>query len=269
MATLRDLGLSEYEARTYRALLRLGPTTAKELSRTADVPMGRIYDVLNALEADRLVRSQTASRPKKYVGVEPEAGLARLLEEKKTELARQADQYEAVVDELSGELDTHEPTDEEFWTAAVGPEESTDLLVERLAAATDRIVMVAGTPSPQFDIDQVGQQVVDRLGEALSRGVTVSLLLSRGLVDTIPDAIWRAYDDELVPHDAFEARVSDDVAGTFDLIDDVEVCIEVPNPLEPTRTVAMINLKNPEFATNLQSAFETRWDDADVLSTSR
>ena len=46
MASLRDLGLSEYEARVYRTLLDTGPTTAKELSRESEVPMGRIYDVL-------------------------------------------------------------------------------------------------------------------------------------------------------------------------------------------------------------------------------
>ena len=69
MASLRDLGLSEYEERAYRSLLETGPTTAKELSRTSDVPMGRIYDVLNSLETHNLVRSQAASRPKKYVAV--------------------------------------------------------------------------------------------------------------------------------------------------------------------------------------------------------
>ena len=62
MASLRDLGLSEYEERAYRSLLETGPTTAKELSRTSDVPMGRIYDVLNSLETHSLVRSQVASR---------------------------------------------------------------------------------------------------------------------------------------------------------------------------------------------------------------
>ena len=77
MANLRDLGLSEYEARAYRSLLKTGPTTAKELSRVSDVPMGRIYDVLNSIEQYNLVRSQSASRPKKYVAVEPETALDR------------------------------------------------------------------------------------------------------------------------------------------------------------------------------------------------
>ena len=94
MASLRDLGLSEYEERAYRSLLKTGPTTAKELSRTSDVPMGRIYDVLNSLETKNLVRSQAASRPKKYVAVEPETALDRLLADKREELEERITQYE-------------------------------------------------------------------------------------------------------------------------------------------------------------------------------
>jgi sugar-specific transcriptional regulator TrmB len=266
MATLRDLGLSEYEARSYRALLRLGPATAKELSRASDVPMGRVYDVLNGLEQLGLVRSQASSRPKKYVGVEPETGLERLLDDKKTELERKARQYESIVSELSTELDAHRPTDEQFWTAAVGPEDSAELLVERLAAADQRLVMVIGTPSPQFDIGRVSQQVVDRLDEALDRGVEVSLLLSPDLVDFVPETVWDDYHERLVTDDAFEARVDDAISGSFHLIDDVEVCIDVPNPLDPTQAFALIALTDPEFASNLRRTFDEQWTDAEPLS---
>jgi sugar-specific transcriptional regulator TrmB len=266
MATLRDLGLSEYESRSYTALLRLGPSTAKELSRASDVPMGRIYDVLNSLEGHGLVRSQASSRPKKYVGVEPETGLDRLLDEKRAELRQQEEQYESIVSELSEELDAHRPPDEEFWTAAVGPEESADLLIERLAAADDRLVVVGGTPSPQFDIGRVSQAVVDRLDESLDRGVGVSLLLSPGLVDSVPEAVWDDYRDRLVAEEGFEARIDDGVSGSFYLIDDVEVCIEVPNPLDPTESFAMIALTDPEFASRLRTSFEEQWVAAEPLS---
>jgi sugar-specific transcriptional regulator TrmB len=266
MATLRDLGLSEYEARSYRALLRLGPSTAKELSRASDVPMGRVYDVLNSLEQWGLVRSQTSSRPKKYVGVEPDTGLERLLDDKKAELEQKKEQYESVVSELSTELDARRPTDEQFWTAALGPDDSADLLVERLAAAEERLVMVAGTPSPQFDIGRVSQRIVTRLDEALDRGVSVSLLLSPGLVESIPERVWDVYHDRLVTNDAFEARVDDAIVGSFHLIDDVEVCLEVPNPLDPTQAFALIALTDPDFASNLRRTFDEQWNGAEPLS---
>ena len=86
MSDLRDIGLSEYEANAYRSLLQTGPATAKELSDESGVPMGRIYDVLGSIESQHLVRSQAASRPKKYVAVEPETALDRLLADRKREL---------------------------------------------------------------------------------------------------------------------------------------------------------------------------------------
>ncbi|EMA04099.1 TrmB family transcriptional regulator [Haloferax denitrificans] len=266
MTSLRDLGLSEYEARAYRALLRTGATTAKELSRASDVPMGRVYDVLNSLEQYHLIRSQAASRPKKYVAVEPDTALDRLLESKRQELAEKAEQYENVVAELTDELDAAEPVHDQFWTAAVGADETIDLLVERLAAADDSLAMVAGTPSPQFDLDAVGDLVVDELEAALDRGVEVSMLMSPGLVDSLPESVGQSYMDRLSSRSNFRARTAENVTGVFNLIDDVEVCIEVPNPLDPGRAFAMIDLKDPEFAADLRATFDPRWEEAAPFS---
>lgn len=266
MANLRDLGLSEYEARAYRALLQTGPTTAKELSQVSDVPMGRIYDVLNSIEQYNLVRSQTASRPKKYVAVEPATALSRLLEDKKRELAEKEDQYEEIVDELVTNLDSAEPHEETFWTAAVGPEEVVDLLVERISAANERVVMVASTVSQQFDIDDLGERVAAALEAALKRDVEVSLLMRPALVDALPPTVGKRYRTSLSPHRNFSCRTSDDVSGTFTIVDDVEVCIEVAHPLRETDTFAMINLKDRDFASNVHGEFEPRWAEAEQLT---
>ncbi|MFC7046885.1 TrmB family transcriptional regulator [Halobacteriaceae archaeon GCM10025711] len=267
MASLRDLGLSEYEERAYRSLLESGPTTAKELSRTSDVPMGRIYDVLNNIEAYNLVRSQTASRPKKYVAVEPSTALDRLLDDKKRELEEKAEQYEEIVDDLQRELDVADPLgDDKFWTAALGPEESIDLLLERLDAADDRIVMIAGTPSSQFDLGHVGDRIVDHIEAALERGVEVSVLMSRDLVDDLPPSVGRRYSRGLSAHPRFAVRTVDDLTGSFNLIDELEVCVEVPNPLDPAEAFAMIDLKDPGFAADVNEKFEPRWESATPLS---
>ena len=265
MASLRDLGLSEYESRVYQSLLQTGPTTAKELSRTSDVPMGRIYDVLNSLETRSLVRSQTASRPKKYVAVEPETALDRLLTTKKEELEEKATQYESIVDELEEELDAAEPVEEPFWTAALGAEEAADLLVERLAAAETRIVMVAATPTQQFEVESMGERVLDAIEAALERGVSVSLLLRPVIVETLPQSVGKRYQYELQEHDDFEVRVSENVTGTFELIDHAEVCIEVPHPLNAEEMFAVIDLKDSEFAASVEAEFEPRWTEAETF----
>jgi len=266
MASLRDLGLSEYEARAYRALLNTGPTTAKELSRASDVPMGRVYDVLNSIEQYNLVRSQASSRPKKYVAVEPETALDRLLEDKKRELEERAEQYEQIVAELSEELDAADPVEEQFWTAAVGQDEVVDLLSERLAAADERIVMVATDEIPAVDISEAGLAVFEELEEALDRDVDIELLLTPGLVESLPDQVGERYRDRLSSHPRFTVRTSDSITGTFNLIDDTEVCIQVPNPLSTGTAFAMIDLKDPEFAAKVDEEYRPSWRDAEPLS---
>lgn len=266
MANLRDLGLSEYEARAYRALLDDSPSTAKELSRSSDVPMGRVYDVLKDLEQRGLVRSQAASRPKKYVAVEPEAALDRLLEAKRDELAEQESQYESAVDELEADLEAGVPTEEGFWTAVVGPEESADLLIERLDTADERVIAVAGGPTPQFDVGQYGDEVAAAFQRALERGAEVSVLLGPDLISTLPGTVLERYESELADHPGFEVRTTDRVSGSFHLIDGVEACIEVPNPLTPREPFAMLDLKDREFSADVRETFDPRWDEAEPLT---
>jgi sugar-specific transcriptional regulator TrmB len=266
MASLRDLGLSEYEARAYRSLLKTGPTTAKELSRVSDVPMGRIYDVLNSIERHDLVRIQSASRPKKYVAVEPATALDRLLAEKKRELDEQASEYESIVDELSGRLETADPIAEPFWTAAVGPDEAADLLVERITAAEARIVMVLSTYTEQFfDIDEVGTLVLNELTDSMERGVEVQLLMRPDLVSALPESIGDRYRESLIEHELFSVRTSENVSGSFTLVDEAEVLIEVPHPLQRNETFAMIDLKDHEFAESVRREFTPRWRNAAEL----
>jgi len=261
MANLRDLGLSEYEDRAFRSLLDTGPTTAKKLSRVSDVPMGRIYDVLNSLETLNLVRTQAASRPKKYAPVEPDTALERLLADKKRQLDEKAAQYEDIVDDLSEQLESAEPVEEPFWTAAVGPDETVDLLVERLAAADDFIVMAGTLPAQQLDLTEATDLLVDELEAALERGVEVSMLLSPSFIEAIPSDLGETYQRRLQQYGNYHYRTSNEVTATFELIDDTEVCIEVPHPLGG-ETFAVIDLKDPEFASEVYEEFEPRWERA-------
>ncbi|KAA9398942.1 TrmB family transcriptional regulator [Haloarcula sp. CBA1130] len=262
MSSLRDLGLSEYEARAYRSLLETGPTTAKELSRASDVPMGRIYDVLNSLETYNLVRSQTASRPKKYVAVEPDTALDRLLEDKKRELQEKVGQYEEIVADLSSQLESAEPVEEPFWTAAVGPNNSLDLLLERLAAADDEIIMVGSAPARQVDILSGTERIVDELEAALERGVEVSLLVRPDLFESLPEEANREYYERLFHYDNYSARASPNIRTTFELLDGVEVCIEVPHPLGREETFGVIDMKDSDFTADIRKAFEEHWAEA-------
>lgn len=74
---LKDLGLTEYEARTYTALVSSGPSTAGGLGEAANVPYSRIYDILSRLERRGWVEVQSG-RPARYKA-KPPAEVIRLL----------------------------------------------------------------------------------------------------------------------------------------------------------------------------------------------
>ena len=62
---LKNLGFSEYEARTYVALTELGPSTAKEISNYSKLPRNKTYDMLRKLELKNRIISLPVT-PRKY-----------------------------------------------------------------------------------------------------------------------------------------------------------------------------------------------------------
>ncbi|MFH0954957.1 MAG: helix-turn-helix domain-containing protein [Candidatus Micrarchaeota archaeon] len=79
-------GLTEYEAKTLSTLFKLNQAQAPEISRLAEVPKTRVYDVLEKLVQKKLVM-EVNGRPKKYMVVELDNALNQLVESKKNELS--------------------------------------------------------------------------------------------------------------------------------------------------------------------------------------
>jgi len=82
---LEKLGLTEYEAKTLNTLFTLKEAEAPEISRTAQVPKTRVYDVLEKLmEKDLII--EIKGRPKLYRAIEPQKAIDILLISKKNQL---------------------------------------------------------------------------------------------------------------------------------------------------------------------------------------
>ncbi len=70
LRALRSLGLTEYEARAYLALVAHGELGARELSRLSGVPYSKIYGVLEGLRRRGWI-SVRGGRPKRYCARSP------------------------------------------------------------------------------------------------------------------------------------------------------------------------------------------------------
>jgi sugar-specific transcriptional regulator TrmB len=82
---LEKLGLTEYEAKTLGTLFKLKEAEAPFISRTAQVPKTRVYDVLEKLMQKNLI-IEINGRPKLYRAIEPQKAIDTLIESKKSQL---------------------------------------------------------------------------------------------------------------------------------------------------------------------------------------
>lgn len=178
---LQQLGLKEYEAKSFVALTRRQRGTAKDISETSEVPRTRVYDAIRVLESKGLVETQH-SNPKVFRAVTIDEAVNTLKSEyvERTESLRSA---------LSG-LD---PTDDEQTTEAThevwalsgtqGITSRTQLLIE---GATEEVILVIGHESIFTD------QLAEELRAAQDRGVnvvvgTIDEELRGEIKDALPD----------------------------------------------------------------------------------
>ncbi|WP_436933513.1 TrmB family transcriptional regulator [Halovenus marina] len=88
---LQQLGLKEYEAKSFVALARREHGTAKDISETSEVPRTRVYDAVRVLESKGLVETQH-SKPQVFRAVSIDEAVNTLQTEyvERAELLRRA-----------------------------------------------------------------------------------------------------------------------------------------------------------------------------------
>ena len=79
---LEDMGLSRREAKTYLALLGLGPSTIGAIVKKAEIPSSKIYEILDRLMAKGLVSYVIKKHQKNFQAADPEAVLHYFNEKK-------------------------------------------------------------------------------------------------------------------------------------------------------------------------------------------
>jgi sugar-specific transcriptional regulator TrmB len=74
---LKELGLSEQEAKIYLALVKLGKSTANTIASEAGVSYGTIYTILSKMEREGLVKT-VPEQTKKFIAAHPRDLLERI-----------------------------------------------------------------------------------------------------------------------------------------------------------------------------------------------
>jgi len=196
------LGVSEYEARVYGALLASNPATAYEAAKEAGIPTSKVYEVMARLEVRGMVRSLEDGR-KRYLPQPPDdfveatrRSLGRTLDALKTDLVRlgaprdqsfvwNLDDPDAVVDKACRMIETAAET---LLVSAWNPEAV--LLAPLVARARNRGVKTAFVHFGPGDLDLGGvfrHPIEDTIyAEKGGRGLTVVADGREALMGTLP-----------------------------------------------------------------------------------
>jgi len=176
---LQQLGLKEYEARTFVALTRRQRGTAKDISETSDVPRTRVYDAIRVLESKGLVETQHSN---------PQVFRAVPIDEAVTSLEAE---YRDRTEDLRDSLGTLDPVDDEVredvthevWALSGG--QGIASRTRRLIDEADReCVLIVGAESV------FTEELADHLRAAQERGVDVVVgTVTEELRDTVREAV--------------------------------------------------------------------------------
>ena len=96
---LEVMGLTEYESKTYISLIQKNTSNAGNLSKMADIPHSKIYEVLSRLEKKKLIEVQKG-RPLFYKAIKPSVALERIETKLKNTLQKELTQRKNDIEAL-------------------------------------------------------------------------------------------------------------------------------------------------------------------------
>lgn len=260
---LKGFGLSTYEASAYAVLLRLGLADASTLAHKAEIPFGRVYDVLNGLVERGLLTLQDG-RPKQYRAVPPRAAMGLLLAQRKRELDERYADLTRLASDLEKRLSPKIKKDpSSFYSASVGEAESRAFLVEKLAEATTSMDVNLEVQSYRSEDEDLFNALVG----AVQRGVRTRIIVRESdipniLESPVNDVIART----MLPHlgKNLFVRVIEGEQVSFAVVDGEKTLIGVKNPLDPKAYFATVFIWDPKFAEELGVRFEALWKGAEL-----
>jgi len=219
---LRELGLSNYEARVFVALQRLGTGTAQEVSQVSDVPRSQVYGAADDL-AGRGLLEVVESSPKAFRPV----SLATAREQLTARLERERERAFENLDAVERE---HAPRETDGTVSTLrGARPIRERTVD-LVADADQQVMVVG-----MDDELLTDALADVLRDRAVAGVSVMLA-------TRDTAVEERFSDDPVRVMVVPDTHHGGFTGRTLLVDDATVLLSVPTEdgsPEPFEEVAL------------------------------
>ncbi|HYM52772.1 MAG TPA: helix-turn-helix domain-containing protein [Candidatus Dormibacteraeota bacterium] len=250
VSELTRLGLTTYEAKAYVALLGRDSFTAAQVSRQANLPRQRIYDVLGSLVEKGLASTRPGSVVK-YSAVAPDLAIERLVLAHRHELADLERSAEGIIAELGPAYRSGiDKTDPLEYIEVLRDAGAINERFAELQASVKREILVFTKPPyatpPQENL--VGLEVTRT---HTARGVYEMSVFD----DAAAIAGIRRFIEA-----GEEARFVEQLPLKLVIIDESIVMFGMQDPVGHGRDLTIMVVEHPSLAKVLKTSFDATWE---------
>lgn len=255
-----SLALTEYEAKAYIALVKMGSLTIVRLSEVSAIPRPKCYSVMRSLMSKGMV-SQVMSRPMRCQALPPDIAFKNRLSQLEDELDRKRETSNRVLRGLKNLMLEEGPPSPEYHIYMIeGPKNIVTSIVTDLEAVK-REILVAITRSPaRIDWKKILNAFEKlRVKDLTFKHLTPSL--------TSPN-VWE--DDmgslrELSERGRVQIRFNADVHQPFAILDEQVTYIFFTDLVKRELSFAL-RIEDERFARHMKTFFEFLWQRGNSLS---
>ncbi|MGB0165673.1 MAG: TrmB family transcriptional regulator [Luteibaculum sp.] len=250
---LIEVGFSKYEARAYGVLIKDGPQTASYISEKAEIPQGRIYDVMKTLMSKGFC-SVLLGSVKKYSPNDPKTSFNDLIENQRNALSN--------IENLQGEL-------KEFYEEKKGEDPGLELVsvitsrqsqierfTELLLSAQHRVLSMNKAPyaigyKDPSDYDGLMKNIKILSG----KGVKIKAIYEADYSETQENFIqWLEFNERY----GVEIRVCEQVPTKMLIRDFNQLMVSVKSDKQINSLSSMI-VESEELSSAMTDLFEMYW----------
>ncbi|MFX0059611.1 MAG: TrmB family transcriptional regulator [Candidatus Hodarchaeota archaeon] len=277
---LRNAYLTTYEVNTYLSLLYSDDLTARELSEASEVPIGRIYEILEELKNKGMITLQD-SRPKKYRSIPFNVAFENLIsflesrnKNKISYLYNQAHTLEERI--YDSDLLINKGSSKTFWSTSFGAKSILLLYSRTLEEIQNEILMTGFLNENTIKVIPYGDLIYNGIYKALQRGVQIKYLWSfeydkRPLSEDIISNAKELYSNllsileklyKLSPEkNRFEMKyIYTRIPSYYDIFDRKRILFKLQDPSKSYEIFSCLNILYPHLAEELRKTFLRVWE---------
>jgi len=192
---LKKLGFSDKSVTVYMTLLRLGPSSVRQLAEESGLNRGSAYDALKWLQEQGLVNFYNQDTKQYFVAEEP-SRLQQLLERRSGELSQLQQQLQKFVPELASLYDRQgERPVARYYQGRSGLHAILQDVLQTLESASDKIYRIYSTVRIREYLYEGFENFSD---ERVKRGIQVKVIAmgEGGILRGLDERKWISAADE-------------------------------------------------------------------------